>query len=355
MIKPLSMQDQNLKIEELKGLNKRVAEIEWLLVALVILYIQISGFSLQENPGVLIALGCFTLFIIMSHYIGLDSIISKSKLTIDTWAMIAFISFILWNTGKIESPLLSLYLLVIITACSTLGEVVAFLEVGLISAICFLLSFTPSMISKLTLIQLSGPFIQLFPFWLTAYVTIKLSKENAGAKEKIEELSQTDYLTGLYNMRIFMILMGQEIMRAHRFNHYFTIIIIDADNLKLINDRFGHPAGDRLIKNISETIVSNMRITDIVARYGGDEYIVLLPETTTENAVIAGERLRKKIASTPFTGDGEQVETTISIGYASYPEHGTEMNELIRLADKALLSSKAMGKNRSTVFCDRLS
>jgi diguanylate cyclase (GGDEF)-like protein len=65
--------------------------------------------------------------------------------------------------------------------------------------------------------------------------------------------------------------------------------------------------------------------------------------------------LRKKIASTPFTGDGEQVETTISIGYASYPEHGTEMNELIRLADKALLSSKAMGKNRSTVFCDRLS
>ncbi|MCX5901979.1 MAG: hypothetical protein NTV89_00590, partial [Proteobacteria bacterium] len=146
MSKPLSMHDNNMKIEELKGLNKRVAEIEWLLVALVILYIEISGFSLQETPGVLIALGCFTLFIIMSHYIGLDSIINKSKLTIDTWAMIAFISYVLWNTGKINSPLLSLYLLVIIIACSTLGEVVAFLEVGLISTICFLLSFTPSMI-----------------------------------------------------------------------------------------------------------------------------------------------------------------------------------------------------------------
>ena len=355
MSKSLSMQDNNIKIEELKGLNKRVVEIEWLLVTLVILYIKISGFSIQETPGVLIALGCFTLFIIISHYIALDSIISKSKLTIDTWAMIAFISFILWNTGKIESPLLSLYLLVIITACSTLGEVVAFLEVGLISTICILLSFTPSMIPKLTLIQLSGPFIQLFPFWLTAFVTIKLSKENAGAKEKIEELSQTDYLTGLYNMRIFMILMGQEIMRAHRFRHYFTIMIIDADNLKSINDRLGHSAGDRLIKHFSETIVSNLRITDIVARYGGDEFIVLLPETTTENALIAGERLRMKIKSTPFTCDGEQIEITGSIGYASYPEHATEMNELIHRADKALLSSKAQGKNRSTIFCDGLS
>ena len=355
MIKPLSMQDQNLKIEELKGLNKRVAEIEWLLVALVILYIQISGFSLQENPGVLIALGCFTLFIIMSHYIGLDSIISKPKLTIDTWAMIAFISFILWNTGKIESPLLSLYLLVIITACSTLGEVVAFLEVGLISTICFLLSFTPSMISKLTLIQLSGPFIQLFPFWLTAYVTIKLSKENAGAKEKIEELSQTDYLTGLYNMRIFMVLMEQEIMRAHRFSHYFTIMILDADNLKSVNDRFGHPAGDRLIKHFAQIIKSNLRITDIVARYGGDEFIVLLPETTTENALIAGERLRKILENTPIIINEEPVKVTGSIGYASYPEHGVEMNELIRRADKALLSSKSQGKNRSIVFNDGLS
>lgn len=352
MIDDLFMHDKIIKKEELKGLNKRVAEIEWLLVTLVILYIEISGFSLQENPGVLLALGCFTLFIIMSHYIGLDSLISKSKLTIDTWAMIAFISFILWNTGKIESPLLSLYLLVIITACSTLNEVVAFLEVGLISTICFLLSFTPSMISKLTLVQLSGPFIQLFPFWLTAYVTIKLSKENDVAKEKIEELSQTDYLTGLYNMRIFMVLMEQEIMRAHRFSHYFTIMIIDADNLKLVNDRFGHPAGDRLIKHFAQIIKSSLRITDIVARYGGDEFIILLPETSSENALIAGERLRKLLENTPVIINGEPVTVTGSIGYANYPDHGLEMNELIRLADRALLNSKTLGKNRSTIFCD---
>jgi diguanylate cyclase (GGDEF)-like protein len=347
-----SMHNNSIKREELRGLNKRVAEIEWLLVSLVILYIEISGYSIQDTPGVLIALGCFTLFIIVSHYIALDSIISRAKLTIDTWAMIVFISYILWNTGKINSPLLSLYLLVIITAGSTLGEVVAFLEVGLISAICFLLSFTPSMIPKITLLQLSGPFIQLFPFWLTAYVTIKLSKENAGAKEKIEQLSQTDHLTGLYNMRIFMILMEQEITRAHRFNHIFSIMIIDADNLKMVNDRYGHIAGDRLIKQFSETIKGNLRVTDIVARYGGDEFIALLPETNPENALIAGERVRIMLEKTPFIIGEEQLKITGSIGYASYPDHGIEMNELIHRADKALLKSKEKGKNLSTVYSE---
>jgi len=350
MGKSLPKFGSNMYLEELKGLNKRVAEIEWLLVSLVILYIEISAFSIQDNPAVLIALGFFTLFIIISHYVVIETVISKVKLTIDTCAMIVFISSILWNTGKISSPLLSLYLLVIITAGSTLGEVVAFLEVGLISAICFLLSFTPSMIPQLTLVKLSGPFIQLFPFWLTAYVTIKLSKENAGAKKKIEQLSQTDHLTGLYNMRIFMILMEQEIVRAQRFSHFFTIMIIDVDNLKPINDRFGHQAGDRLIKHFSETVKSNLRITDIVARYGGDEFIALLPETSTENAVIAGERLRAVLINTPFIIEGEQVRITGSIGFASYPDHGIEMNELINRADKALMKSKAEGKNRSTVY-----
>jgi len=346
------LHNNSIKREELRGLNKRVAEIEWLLVSLVILYIEISGYSLLDAPGVLIALGCFTLFIIVSHYIALDAFISRTKLTIDTWAMIAFISYILWNTGKIGSPLLSLYLLVIITAGSTLGEVVAFLEVGLISAICILLSFTPSMLSTITISQLSGPFIQMFPFWLTAYVTIKLSKENAGAKEKIEQLSQTDHLTGLYNMRIFMILMEQEIMRAHRFSHFFTVLIIDADNLKAVNDRYGHIAGDRLIKHFAETIKANLRVTDIVARYGGDEFIVLLPETSTENALIAGERMRIVLEKTPFTVEGQQLKITGSIGYANYPDHGIDMNELINRADKALLMSKVKGKNRSTVFSE---
>jgi diguanylate cyclase (GGDEF)-like protein len=347
-----NLYNYSMKREELRGLNKRVAEIEWLLVSLVILYIEISGYSLQDYPGVLMALGCFTLFIIVSHYISLDAFISRTKLTIDTWAMIAFISYILWNTGKIGSPLLSLYLLVIITAGSTLGEVVAFLEVGLISTICILLSFTPSMLSTITLAQLSGPFIQMFPFWLTAYVTIKLSKENAGAKKKIEQLSQTDHLTGLYNMRIFMILMEQEIMRAHRFSHFFTVMIIDADNLKAVNDRYGHLAGDRLIKHFADTIRANLRVTDIVARYGGDEFIMLLPETSTENAVIAGERIRMVLEKTPFTVDGEQLKITGSIGYANYPDHGIEMNELISRADRALLTSKVKGKNRSTIFSE---
>ena len=347
-------QVQNIKQDELTRLIKRVTEIEWLLVVLVILYVKMSGFSLQDRPGILIALGSFTLFVLIFHYSGMLKITNKWKITVDTWAMITFITVILWHTGKIESPLLGLYIFVIIAAAITLGEKTAFLEVWLISTICLFLSFTPAALAKLTLIKLSGPLIMMFPFWLTAYVTIRLANETKRAKEQIEHLSYTDYLTGLYNMRMFRVLMEQEILRSSRFKNIFSIMIIDADNLKTINDSFGHLTGDEMIKLFAHTIKANLKVTDIVARYGGDEFIALLPATDASQALITAERLRTVVAKTSCNVDGQNIQITASIGIAEYPGHGTLTDELLNSADKALLQSKGTGKNRSTVLPNEL-
>jgi len=340
----------SLRKEELSRLIKRGAEIQWLLLVLVLLYMQLSKVSIQGNPVILIALGGYTLFILVSHYSRLRNISNRWKLATDTWATIAFITLILWHTGKIDSPLLSLYLFAIITAAITLGEGIALLEVGLISTICLFLSFTPPELANLTLYKLSGPLILVFSFWLTAYVTIKLMKVTEDAKVQIEHLAHTDYLTGLYNLRIFLILMEQELVRSSRFKNNFTIMIIDADDFKTIKNSLGNAGGDKVIKMIADAIRSNLRSTDIVARYGGDKYAVLMPETCAANALVAGERLRKRIAKTPFTVNGQDIQITASIGIAGYPDHGTEVSELLNSADKALLQSKGIGKNRITVL-----
>ena len=347
-------QVKNIKEDELTRLIKRVAEIEWLLVALVMLYLKLSPISFQNLPVVYTALCCFTLFILFSRYSWLRNISNKWKITVDTWVMIIFITVIIWHSGKIESPLLGLYLFVIITAAITLGEKTAFLEVGLISTICLLLSFYPEALVNLTLLKMSGPLIMMFPFWLTAYVTIRLANETKRAKEHIEHLSYTDYLTGLYNMRMFCVLMEQEILRSSRFKNKFAIMIIDADEFKLINDTFGHLAGDEMIKSFAHTIRSTLRASDIAARYGGDEFVALLPETDAPKALIAAERLRAAVAKTVCTINGRNIQVTASIGIAEYPGQGALINELLHNTDKALLQSKEAGKNRSTVMTSEL-
>jgi diguanylate cyclase (GGDEF)-like protein len=144
--------------------------------------------------------------------------------------------------------------------------------------------------------------------------------------------------------------MEQEILRSCRFKKKFSIMIIDADEFKLINDSFGHLAGDDMIKLFAQTIRSSLRATDIVARYGGDEFVALLPATDASQALIAAERLRTVIAKTACNINGENIHITASIGIAEYPGQGALINELLNNADKALLHSKETGKNKITTL-----
>ncbi len=338
--------------EELRGFSRTVAEIEWLLAALVVLYLKLPESYVENGNTLFVASAVFVAFVLVFHYIWFKKFNAKWKLAIETWVMIAFITFVLWHTGKIESPLASLYFIVIVTAATTLGKKITLLEVGLISACFLLLTFYTISLVTFSFAQAVAPLVQLFLMWFVAYLVAMLSQETGQAKNRIRHLSHTDSLTGLWNMRMFSSLAQKEGSRASRYGHPFSIIMFDADNLKSVNDNYGHEAGSAMISLVAGIIRQQLRECDVAARFGGDEFVAMLPETASAKAYIAAERVRSVVGDTPLKTTAGKVKITISVGIADFPKHGQVINEVLNKADKALYMSKRNGKNRSTIYAE---
>jgi diguanylate cyclase (GGDEF)-like protein len=140
--------------------------------------------------------------------------------------------------------------------------------------------------------------------------------------------------------------MEQEIRRSDRMGRGFTMLMLDLDDLKPVNDTYGHQWGDRLLKAIADTIRQTVRFTDAAARYGGDEFVVLLPETDAAGGYVVGEKLRRDIAAITLHAADRNVRSSVSVGLVSYPDDGTTIEQLVAAADVAMYESKRRGKNR---------
>jgi diguanylate cyclase (GGDEF)-like protein len=341
-----------LEKNELRDFSRTIAEIHFLLISVVVLYLVVPGSTIQYKPELVFATILYTLFVVVFHYIGLHKIYTPWKLASESWIMILFITGILWATGKIDSPLVNLYLLAIVISALTLGKTTTLLQVGLISSCYLYLSYL-----GLTYNIFTGNFgsylaAKLFPFWLVAYLTTSLATDIQAAKNKIRILSESDELTGLVNMRAFKIMFGRHFIQAKRYGREFSILMIDSDNLKTVNDHYGHPAGDALIQHIASIITSDLRASDIAARYGGDEFVVLLVNTGREQSLTVAERIRSKLANTPLVINQQEVITTASIGIASFPFNGDDPQILLKKADEAMYQSKISGKNKVSAYLE---
>ena len=162
-------------------------------------------------------------------------------------------------------------------------------------------------------------------------------------------LSLVDPLTGLYNRRHLDGNLEREFMRAKRYDSDLSLAVIDIDFFKKINDTYGHICGDYVLKEAAYLILESFRKTDIVFRYGGEEFVVLLTETPLESAQIALERLRKSIENYPFKFRNENLKITVSIGAAGVSEDINSGSELLDLADKSLYTAKESGRNRLVI------
>jgi len=170
---------------------------------------------------------------------------------------------------------------------------------------------------------------------------------NAQLFEEAEHRARTDFLTGLPNHRYFQSTLTIELKRAQRHNHALSLLMIDLDFLKEVNDRFGHPSGDMVIRSAAEMIRASCREIDFPARYGGEEFTVILPETPLPGAVQAADRIRERIAAERFEGIGN---ITASIGISNYPVNALSKEDLIRIADQALYVAKNGGRDRIAHF-----
>ncbi len=164
--------------------------------------------------------------------------------------------------------------------------------------------------------------------------------------EQTERLATTDGLTCLANRRTFQARAEQALAQARRYGRVCAVLITDIDHFKVVNDTYGHPAGDTVLKGVAQMLREQARDTDVVARYGGEEFAVVMPETDLRGAQVIAERLRETVAARIFHTELGPVRVTLSVGLAASPEDGTEMDALVQLADQCLYQAKRAGRNR---------
>jgi diguanylate cyclase (GGDEF)-like protein len=179
----------------------------------------------------------------------------------------------------------------------------------------------------------------------------RLAAELKYTSEKLRHAAYHDSLTGLYNREYFQEAIDREILRGQRYQHPLSLILFDIDQFKVINDTHGHHCGDMVLKQLGHMVLQGTRRTDMVVRYGGEEFAILLPETNLSNAVLKAEACRTLVGAHEFDADGHVLRLTISAGVAACtPTNDMTADDLIRAADLALYRSKRQGRNRITVW-----
>lgn len=169
-------------------------------------------------------------------------------------------------------------------------------------------------------------------------------EELSEKQRRLIELSITDDLTGLYNARYFYRRLEEEIARSRRYGRPLSLLFIDLDDFKRFNDTYGHLAGDRVLRKVARVLKESLRENDSAYRYGGEEFVIILPETGAEEGCVAAERVRRRIEDCSFRGE-EKVKVTASVGVVEYRE-GDAIEDFVRRADQAMYRAKAEGKNR---------
>jgi len=159
-------------------------------------------------------------------------------------------------------------------------------------------------------------------------------------------LAITDSLTGVSSRRYLMERFSEEIERSRKFKYNFSFLMVDIDHFKDYNDRYGHLVGDAILREVSKSIKENIRQIDLVGRYGGEEFSVILTETDKEGARLAAERIRQAIENKHIRIYDEDLRVTISIGVSIFPDDAYEARQLIEKADQALYQAKQAGRNR---------
>jgi diguanylate cyclase (GGDEF)-like protein len=194
-------------------------------------------------------------------------------------------------------------------------------------------------------VGLDDPLLELLQ---TIQRQAEVALRNAERYSRAKERAFTDDVTELYNARYLLSTAANEILRAERYGNPLSIVFLDLDRFKLVNDTHGHLMGSRTLRNLSKLLLECIRQVDTLARYGGDEFTILMADTSHEAAMLVAERIRTDVEGYLFEGgDSAPLRLTISSGVASFPEHGRTHEELLDAADKAMYRAKSLGRNRT--------
>jgi diguanylate cyclase (GGDEF)-like protein len=321
------------------GSTRSIEILCLVLAALVMLWSR----ALALNPWAASALmAAFAVAIILFRARVFFPTKSRTRLMVESWTMVAFITAVLWLSGKGASPLLNLYLLPVILSALTLGRLVTLLQVAAIVVCHVLLSLATPGVDVASLQYASQVVGQLAPMLLVAYLTTTLSADITEARERIENLAQIDSLTGLFNQRMFSEVWEREHAKCVSARTAYAVLMIDVDKLSDINDTFGHEAGNSALTLVAQCLQRSIRNSDHAARFAGDEFAVLLPGASPEVAEAVVKRVRHNVYKTTLDLRSRMVRCTVSIGVANYPKDGRDVRELLSTADRLMYRDKEL-------------
>lgn len=337
----------------LPGLYDRVVRVVALLfLAVVGAVVAISNAWPADAEAIYLLLAAGTLFVVFMQDLLPATVLGRARPGVEAGFALAFLAVLQGLTGGLRSPFFLGYFL-LVAGASLSVEGLAPLLLALAASAAYGIVGLAVAAPAIDAPTLGWVVFDIASLGLLAFIATVTGREQRRAREAAVRLSRFDPLTGLYNRGHFFSVMDREVRRSGRMGRGFAMLMLDLDDLKPVNDTFGHQYGDRLLQSITEVLRKTVRATDTAARYGGDEFVVLLPETDLEGAFIVAEKLRRDVLALSIRVDERSVRTSISAGLVSYPEDGATIEQLVFAVDAAMYEAKRRGKNQIVGYTTR--
>jgi diguanylate cyclase (GGDEF)-like protein len=322
-----------------------VRVVWWVAIAGVLVGIGISNTFPTHRAAIYALGGAAVVFVVVLHEMLPRRLRGRATVALEVVAALALATGLVWLTGGATSPFVFTFDLLVVAAALTMGSQLALLVTAAAS-----LAYVGQLLLDMRMpagnVDLLRLGINLGSLWLLAYLAGVYANSERRVRARVLELSQTDPLTGLFNRGHLFPTLEQEVQRTRRSGRGFCVLMIDLDGLKAINDSLGHLKGDDVLRAVGRVITSSIRTVDSAYRYGGDEFLILLPETEFIGAYVVAEKIREGVEEIGESLATEVASTSVSIGLVSHPEDGATPEELMVAADRAMYQAKALGKNQ---------
>lgn len=328
--------------EDRAAYDRIVRIVSWAFLLATAVIVGTSGLWTDTTPAIFVLLGSAGAFVLFVHDLLPPTALGSAKYVLEVTVALTFATFLVLLTGGHESPFFFTFPLIVGAAALVVRSIATFV-LSIAAAIGYIVATTLGS-GQPTPMQLATIGVDLTALLLLAFVGSVIGQEQRRARDAALRMSAVDQLTGLFNRSFFFAAIEREIARSARSGRGFCLLMLDLDELKAINDRAGHHAGDAVLRVVADTIRGGIRRIDIAARYGGDEFVALLPETDPTGGWVLAEKIRLGVAGREI--DGLAARATVSVGVVAYPRDGTTADDLMISADRAMYASKRTGRNR---------
>lgn len=331
-----------------RAYDRVVRIVTWVFLLATTTIVAVSGLWAENQPAILMLMVLAGVFVLIVHDLLPANALGPAKFALEGSVAITVATMLVALTGGVASPFFFTFPLIVGGAALVVSPPIT-ITLAAISTLAYLLAValgSPDAIATPTTIAVVG--VNLTAMILLAYVAMVIAREQRRSRDAAIRLSTIDPLTTLFNRGFFFAALEREIARSARSGRGFCLLMMDLDELKAINDRSGHFHGDRVLRAVGQVITAGVRRIDTAARYGGDEFVVLLPETDPTGAFVLAEKIRIGVQDLTLELPAEAPRPSLSVGVVSFPDDGSTADELMISADGAMYRSKRAGKNRVT-------